>query len=156
MKPTLQDLIELAREQAELVLIGLGQDLMPSWLFINDQGKVSIVGTPWQDELEKHITRVALQKKMREDHVVAYSFVSEVWMSTKPAGWKPPPNYQGASHEPDRREAVIAFATDGSAQEFRTWLIERDSSERVCALNQVRAKQDEEPALQGWMTELLK
>jgi hypothetical protein len=151
---TLKNLIELAGEQAKTVMIGLGQDLMPSWVFIDNRGKVSILGTPWQDDSEKQLARIALQKKIKREHIVAYSFVSEAWTATKPAGWTLPPDYQGVRTEPDRREIVLAFATDGKEQELGVWSIHRDEKGNVFALEQ--SKEDNDVPMQGWMTELLK
>jgi hypothetical protein len=46
----LDALLNLAEQQVQLVLIGLHQQLLPSWVLINAEGKFWIFGTPWRND----------------------------------------------------------------------------------------------------------
>jgi hypothetical protein len=148
-------LVELAGSHARRILIDGQQELMPTWVLIDRGGRMQILGTPWKNQLEKDLTARMLRHKMREDDVVMYSCVIEAYAATKPKDWTPnklnDPDYVAPRDDPARREIVVAFATDGEFQEWRTWTLVRDWNERMIDL------QLEKPATehQGWMADLL-
>jgi hypothetical protein len=111
-KELLTNLADLAGEHAKRVLVDLGQRLMPQWVLVNARGGCDIVGTPWRDDREKELVTERMRKEMRKRKVTAYSLVIEAWAAAAPPGWKEgdprTPNWQ----RPDRREVVVAFATD--------------------------------------------
>jgi hypothetical protein len=153
-KELLTKLADLAGEHANRVLVDLGQRLMPQWVLIDAQGGCDIVGTPWRNGHEKELTVERMRKEMRKRKVLAYSLVIEAWAAVAPPGWKEGeprmPNWQ----RPDRREVVVAFATDGKSIEWRHWAIKRDWQDHVRALEPMPFEGDAQPT--SWMTELLK
>jgi hypothetical protein len=149
----LSRLADLAGEHAKRVLVDLGQPLMPQWVLVDARGGCDIVGTPWRDDQEKELTIERLRNEMRKRKVKAYSLVIEAWTAVAPKGWKEGeprmPNWQ----RPDRREVVIAFATDGKSIQWRQWMIKRDWHDHVVALEPIPFEGDAKPS--SWMSELL-
>lgn len=152
---TLQELVELAGQQARRVILEAKQPLMPSWVLVGPKGQMTILGTPWKDDLEKEMTRYAMRRVIKEKGIVSYSVVTEAWTAVKPNGWTPEkdPDYLRPKDDPERKECVIALATDGKAREFRRWLIKRNHLEQVTDLELVPGL-DDGPVL-GWMLDLL-
>jgi hypothetical protein len=102
----------------------------------------------------KKIAARMVRHRLRKDRAVAYSLVVEAWSAHQPDGWtEDQPIDVMPRHRPDRKEVVIAFATDGQHIEWKSWATKRDWTERVTAL-------EEEPFEPGrtesWMTQLLK
>jgi hypothetical protein len=149
----LTQLVELAGRHAESVLIGLGEDLMVTWLMVDADGKTThILGTPWKDDLEKELTRLAIRAYIRVHKITAYSLVTECWAASAPKGWKPGEPHIRSSEHPDRVEIVIAVATNGKETLWRKWLIKRDSNERVVKLE---PEEMDGAKVSSWMTDLL-
>jgi hypothetical protein len=91
---------------------------------------------------------------MLRDKAFAYSHISEVWMATDVGNWDPgKEGWLQPKDRPDRREAVLSFATDGKRIEWKRWATKRNHLELVVALV-------EEPMEYGkvtsWMTRLLR
>ena len=152
MTPTLKDLIGLAEAHAKTVMIELNQGLMPTWLYWSETG-ATIVGTPWDSEIEKKVMAMSVRQAMLRDNAKAYSMITEAWVSQAPKGWNPETDKAiRASEQPNRREVVIAFATDGTTTEWKRWEIKRDALKMVTDLK-------EEPfdyeKINSWMTRLL-
>jgi hypothetical protein len=152
-KEQLSQLADLAGEHARMVLVDLGQDMMPCWLMIDRKGEAHIVGTPWRDEMEKDAMAAQMRAEMRRLDVVAYSLVVEAWAAQAPPGWKPGEPHIPSELAPNRKEVVIAFATDGNDIEWREWETKRNPAGEVIALEPV-SMEDQGPV--SWMTELLK
>jgi hypothetical protein len=153
-KELLTKLADMAGEHAKRVLVDLGhQSLMPQWVLVDAKG-ARIIGTPWRDDQEKEQMIERMRKEMRKRKVTAYSLVVEAWAAVAPPGWKEGeprmPNWQ----RPDRREVVVAFATDGKEIAWRQWIIKRDWQDHVRTLEPMPFKGDAQPT--SWMTELLK
>ncbi len=62
---TLEEMMRLGEEQARRVLIGTKEDLLPSWMLADGEGKVTIVATPWRNNDEKTHGRGGLREAMR-------------------------------------------------------------------------------------------
>jgi hypothetical protein len=149
MKPTLDQLLQLAGEHAGNVILGLRKDLMPTWILINRQGPMNIIGTPWRNEAEKLFQRVKVKHQMEKAGTVAYSFVTEAWAASQAADstdTRPPVD------RPDRRECVMAVAANGTKIKYAQWEIIRDWNERVIKLKPI----DMEGArLESWLAKML-
>jgi hypothetical protein len=152
-KEQLSALADLAGEHARTVLVELGQDMMPCWLMIDRKGKAHIQGTPWRNQMEKDAMAAMMRLEMRKLGVVAYSLVVEAWTAHAPKGWKEGEPHIPSSEHPDRKEVVIAFATDGEQIEWRQWETKRDQTGKVIVLE--RTDFDGVQAT-SWMTGLLK
>jgi len=148
----LTELVRLGGKHAQAVLIGLRQPLMPSWLYIDQEHRIHLVGTPWRNEIEKKAAGMQMRKIMLEAGAVAYSVVVEAWTSTQAKGWEPGHPHIEPRLDPERQEIVLAFATDGKTTEWRRWDIVRD-------WNDVVLKLEEHPfdgaQMTSWMNRLL-
>lgn len=152
----LDKLLDLAEQQALLVRFGLKEELMPTWLLINAQGKTKIVPTPWRNDVEKMLARVFVQGRMSKFGAVAYSFLTEAWTAQQPKDWKPEDGISEAErpmHRADRQERVIACACDGTTTKWRVWGIIRDHLEQVVKLERQEGLENDN--FSGWMAELL-
>jgi hypothetical protein len=145
-------LADLAGEHARQVILGLRQPLAPSWILVGSDRKTHVIATPWRDDAEKKLMAQKMRNKIRQNAIVAYSFVCEAWAATKPRGWTPEKG-GGAKDDPKRRECVIAMATDGKDYEWRCWLIKRDHLETITGLEPDHDFPGGAP--EGWMTQLL-
>lgn len=152
MNPSLKDLIGLAGAHARTIMTEMHRPLMPTWLYVNNEG-ATILGTPWQNEVEKKFMAMMVRKAMLEDHATAYSMVTEAWVAGAPKGWNPETDKPiRASEQPERRECVIAFATNGEAIEWKRWTIKRDHLERVTDLEEEEFNAEK---IDSWLTKLL-
>jgi hypothetical protein len=149
-------LLDLAEHQARMVLLQLKEDLVPSWvMFSRRTHRAEIIATPWRNDLEKRLCERRLRELMRKKQIAAYSFLSEAWVATAPADWsldKPLPEAERPAQRADRKEVVMAFASDGTTKEWRVWEIKRDWHEQIITL-EPRPLPEAIPA--GWVTELL-
>jgi hypothetical protein len=157
MKPNLDDLLDLAGHQAQIILVDQKMpELIPSWVLIQADGSTQIIGTPWRNDAEKSQTGDLLKAKMDELGTVAYSFVAEAWAATAPKGYEGSaylPDNLRPRNRPDRVEVVAALAANAQEAKYRQWKIKRDSDGHVIALERL------EESLKGsrsWMAELLK
>jgi hypothetical protein len=131
--PTLADLVRMAREQAERILIGTTDELMPLWHIVPDgDAPHVIVGTPFEGGPSKDMVAYAVSQLMKEHHAVKYAFMSEAWMATvNKDDWDengPPP-----SERPDRIEIVMVLAQGYDEPTIqRTWKILRGEDGKTC------------------------
>jgi hypothetical protein len=156
-KPNLDQLLDLAGHQAQIVLVKHKMpELVPSWVLIQADGGTQIIGTPWRNDAEKTQTGWHMKAKMRELGTVAYSFVAEAWAATLPKAYQDSvylPDELRPRNRPDRTEVVAALAANAQEAKYRQWEIKRDSDGHVIALERM------EESLKGsrsWMAELLK
>jgi hypothetical protein len=149
----LSKLVKLGGDHAHACLIGLRRPLMPTWLYIDRDHGIHIVGTPWRDEAEKRIAGAHMLSLLRKAGALAYSVVVEAWVSKQAKDWEPGQPCQEPRLDPEHQEIVLAFATDGEATEWRQWDIIRD-------WNDIVIKLEEQPMGDGaqmtsWMNKLL-
>jgi alkylated DNA nucleotide flippase Atl1 len=149
----LEQLVEMAGTHARAVLTVLNQSVVPTWVLIDDKGKISITATSWTDEREKATCVAMMRARMREEKIVAYSVVAEAWSAVQPKGWKVTDPHVRPSEDPQRVEIVLALATDGKETEWRRWRIERNATGRVVALEPEAIPQEQ---VVGWMANMLK
>jgi hypothetical protein len=152
----LSDLIRLAGQHAETVMIKLGQDLPPTWLMVDTKKRVKIVATPWADDAEKAVYRRGLQFAMAMTEVVAYSFVTEAWAATLERGeYENPLGHVPPSERADRREVVIACAATLGARKLASWAVERNEAGKVMALTPNPIPDNEGRAFESWIATML-
>jgi hypothetical protein len=126
---------------------------MPTWVLVDAEDRMDIVGTPWASDVQKHFFVKKMREKMRKDKIQAYSLVTEAWAAIAPRGWEPGEPIVPPSERVDREEVVIVCASDGRETEWRQWTIRRDATERVVALE---PRESGSGSFGGWMSELLK
>jgi hypothetical protein len=141
MNETLDKLLGLADAQAHLVLLGLREpQLAPCWVFIQPDGSSRVLGTPFTNDAQKEATIAYVIAWMRNHGTVAYSFMCEAWAATlgpeewSPGSGKPIPEADRPINRVDRREVILAMATDGAETEHRQWQIVRGWQGEVVGL----------------------
>lgn len=151
MNPTtdeLETLLKAAGEQAHGIILTMGQPLMPTWVLIDREGGAHILGTPWRNEAEKAMYRFLITRTVKKSGVRAYCFICECWIRNQ--------DKDGPYIEPrlaaDRREIVIAVASNGKDTQWRQWEMIRDHNEKVIKLVPVNFTGEKE----SWLAELLK
>jgi hypothetical protein len=134
----LNTLIETAGQHAQMVMVGLNMDLMPSWLLFDKEGHCDIVGTPWRNEEEKQFVVRKMRQYMRQKATVCYSVVVEAWAAKAPEGWNQEEELQPwekPMERHDRWELVVAIASNGTEMQAKQWQIVRDPfTQKVTAL----------------------
>jgi hypothetical protein len=157
MRPNLDELLDLAGRQAQIILVDQKMpDLLPSWVLVQADGSCEVIGTPWRNDIEKNQTGHLMKAKMAELGTVAYSFVAEAWAATAPKGYEGStylPDNLRPRNRPDRTEVVSALAANAQEAKFRQWEIKRDSDGHVIALS---ALEESLKGSRSWMAELLK
>ena len=107
------------------------------------------IATPFRDDHERMAIAAIMREHLRLKKAVAYSFVFEGWQATLDRS--EPLGETKIRDRPDKREVVIAIATDGLNQKMRLWGIVRDRRGRCKAL----LLEDEGAPTVGWATNLL-
>jgi hypothetical protein len=131
----IDDLLKLAFDHAKLVLIGLGEDLMSSFVIVYPD-QIHVLQMPWANDDEKlKAVRYAREEMKKHGGALAYSFLTEAWMSklTMPEAARVPgldnvPPELLPRNRADRQEIVSAMATNGFETKHASWTIVRDKS----------------------------
>jgi hypothetical protein len=136
MTDPLTNLLDAAEAHARGILIGTAEALIPVFMLQDGEDQGYLVATPFVGENANEVAHVkdavayAVRRMIKAKKIVRYSFLSEAWMTVRPPGWNeamgPPP-----SESDDRREVVIAMATDGGDYKLRRWLIKRNGEQCV-------------------------
>jgi hypothetical protein len=152
----LDKMIKVAEEMAKAWLVKLHhQSLMPTWELHSRKGEIYVIGTPWENEKQKRRAEKILRQKVVELDIVAYTFLTEAWMAIAKLGDIPITDLRPSLH-PNRKEVVVALATDGIIRIWRCWLIIRNDKGRITDL---AVDPDESishaDSTQSWMADLL-
>jgi hypothetical protein len=114
---TLDEMMQLAADQARRTMVGTKAELEPSWLLITGKGDVEIFMTPWGNTREKHLIIETMRDVMREKRCTAYSFLTEAWTATiKGDEAKRPYDGPPPSERPDREECVVTMAANKAGE----------------------------------------
>jgi hypothetical protein len=125
---TVARMLELAHGQAQNIIVGNKEQIMPVFMILTGDDKIVFVGTPWDGDDQKDMAVVMLRELMREHKAVAYSFLTEAWVAPQPKGWKiSDPRGPAPVDRPDRKEVVLAMATNGTNTQYKSWDIVRDA-----------------------------
>lgn len=123
---TLDQLLEMAENQARGMLLEEGvKQLMPTFSLVSPENAITIVGCSWENDMEKQLMIADVKEKAREINAVSMVTLSEVWATVHPPGIDPE-SVPKPSQSPERKEMVIAVATDGVNTKARILMIERD------------------------------
>lgn len=120
---TIERMLELAYGQAQNIIVGNKEQLMPIFMVLTGDDEIIFVGTPWDGDEQKDMAIHLLKDLMKRHNATAYSFLTEAWVS---AQRRDDPDRTPPSQRADRREVVMAMATNGSDTKYRSWLIIRD------------------------------
>jgi hypothetical protein len=156
MKLNTEGLFQAAEELAQNVVVKRQKHLFPTWTLFDRDEHSTVIATPWEDELDKYFAQEQIKATIEKLDIVAYAFVSEVWVVVAPKGWTPDQGkvFPEPRNRPDRRELVWAIVNDGKTAVQRMWNIRRDSLERVIRLElQPTDSGDLRPG--GWIANLL-
>ena len=145
----LEELLRLAEKRARS-LFKKGKQVPPTWILF-DGKTVHLLATPWDSEAERQLAKLVLAEAVKEYKIIAYGFVSEVWISVYPMADIDKPHPQPRK-DPNRKEMIFSLATDGKTIRQRGWQIVRDWNEKVIKLE---AKGEQEGGFSGWIVSLL-
>jgi hypothetical protein len=107
--------------------------LTPMFFAMDAEGETHIVSIPWASPDEKTAALRALKEEFRKRQIVAYVHIAEAWTAHVPRN-DPAAVHGRIADRPDRVEAVVMAATDGSATRFALYDITRDRRGRIVAL----------------------
>lgn len=127
---TLTQLIDIAESHARHVMIEANRDMIPTWFMIDRSDNLILAGTPWKDLKEKEFILGHIRNFMRKHNIKMYCLIVEAWAATA----LPEDPYQPSSKSPDRREVVMATATDGHSTEWKQWNTKRGDDGKVISL----------------------
>ena len=131
----------------------------PTWLLITQKNKLVIGVTPFCGDREKEQVAKAMRARMARMGVTAYSCVCEAWTSTYKPEEVPglPLKLFWPQVRPvdrfDRREIVMALASDGQEIRVRQWFQIRAEDGHLERLQLAQMENPEEFA--GWMAHML-
>ena len=127
----IDDLLKLAFDQAKLVLIGLGEDLMSSFIIVYPD-QIHVLQMPWANDDEKlKAVRYAREEMKKHGGALAYSFLTEAWMTKQPVTWNEETGVLPRD-DPNRQEVVCAMATNGFETKHASWAMVRDKRSGRC------------------------
>lgn len=145
---TLEDMLRLAHQHAEQVLVGkpAGEQVAPTFLMESERGARMLMQAPWRSDSEKDLLIRALAATMRARGIIRYSFVSEAWMATIPADSmtiEEAVKHRFTDDEmprnrPDRREVVMTVAADRERSISAVYAIIRGEGGTVVKLEHQR------------------
>jgi hypothetical protein len=126
---TVARMLELAYGQAKNLIVGNKEQIMPVFMVLAGDDSIVFVGTPWHGDDQKNMAIVMLRELMKEHKATAYSFLTEAWVARQPKGWRPGIDPRGPApmDRPDRKEVVLAMATNGTDTQYKSWDIVRDA-----------------------------
>jgi hypothetical protein len=128
---TLDQLTESAADHARHILVDQPDaSLLPTFL-IQGRDRVTIVGAPFDGDLEKDIVADAIRFMLKMERAHSYSFMSEAWTITQHIDEE---HIQPAKSD-RRREVVIVVAVSRAGDgRMRTYEIKRDAKGVVTEL----------------------
>lgn len=151
----LDKMIELAYQQARTIMCHMDRPLVPAFLLVNADDTVEVLGCEMGDDRQRAQLASQLKARMRSSHTIAYSFVTEAWTAIRTAEELTEGPIR-AEDQVDRREIVVALATDGKESRCPSWEIIRDWKGRCIDLALPPFEATERPdSFTGWITQLL-
>jgi hypothetical protein len=130
MNAQLEKMLDDAERYVHLRKVGSKEELTSIFDLRDAEGKSTIVFTPFigdtmkevdtcKDVVAHHIRRLIEKKK-----ITHYAFITEAWAIIR-AKYIPGVSTRPAEAE-DRKEIILAFATDGKVHLSSSWSIKRD------------------------------
>lgn len=115
---TLEELLTKTVEFAKQIFDGDDQ-IIPTWFGETRGGEMVCISTPFDSEMSKNLSVMAVKKLFKEREVVRYIFMSEAWVASRPTaeaarGVVP-------SEDPDRKE-IVMFNGEGDGQRVHAFM----------------------------------
>ena len=153
LKKSFIELLETAERHARTVLFKRRRQLPPTWLLSDGGNDIRKIETPWHSDGEKNLASLMLRTLIRKHNITAYCVVSEVWYAkeTKENFDSGKPIVQPRKR-PDRKEMVMALATDGKEVHVKSWEIVRNWNEQI---SELKPHPMQGAGFSGWMVSLL-
>lgn len=130
---TLKEMVGYGGHHAERILITeRNGGLTPIYHLFCPEGDL-VVACPWQNESQKYMAVEAVRKLSHQHHATAALFVAEAWTISRPHGCD---MNEKPSEAEDRKEIVMAAATDGLFTEVGVWFVIRDADGKIVSLEQ--------------------
>jgi hypothetical protein len=127
----IDEMLDTAGRMARLCFKDGDASLVPRYLFIDAEGKHSLVLAPWRDDDDKRVMFIAAKVASRKLNAILGCFISEAWfvgidLQHLPTQWHKDREAERFRHvipseSPDRVEVVQAIATDGELTRARFW-----------------------------------
>lgn len=146
------DLLDAAERHARTTLFKKREPHLPTTWLCYDGRDTRKVLTPWRDEHERELAKVFMRTVIQQHSIVAYCCVSEVWYTRETPESYASKNFVQPRHRADRKEMVIAMATDGKSVRVKSWEMVRDWNEQVIDL---KPHSEIGHGFGGWMIALL-
>jgi hypothetical protein len=149
-------LLDAAEEHAHEVLLKQRKQLPPTWI-LSDGKEIALAVTPWEDRMQRTLAKLYMAHLLKEQKTRAYCFISEVWIARESfESVKSGKPIVEPRLRPDRKEMVLALATDGRTARGRSWAIVRNYEERITGLKPEESmKASIGDRFGGWMISLL-
>ena len=114
-------MVDIGEKHARNILLTRHKpELSPLLHFVNAKGEHQLVTMAWDNDMEKHAAMREARKIGRAMNAVAMMFIDEMWKATEEMPLTPwharQKEYVRPAERPDRKEVVLAVATDGVDQ----------------------------------------
>jgi hypothetical protein len=107
--------------------------LTPIFFAMDAEGTTHVLGTPWASPEEKTAALKALKAEFQKRQIIAYVHISEAWIAYVTRD-DPAALTGRVADRPDKVEAVVMAATDGTDTRHQVYDITRDRKGRIVAL----------------------
>jgi hypothetical protein len=109
------------------------KSLTPIFFAVDAEGTTHVLATPWASPDEKTAALRALKAEFRKRQIIAYVHISEAWIAYVTRD-DPAALTGRVADRPDKVEAVVMAATDGTDTRHQVYDITRDRKGRIVAL----------------------
>jgi hypothetical protein len=150
--PAFSELLDAAERHARTALFKKRQQHLETTWFLLDGKNIRKLATPWRNDYERELAKVFMRNVVEQYHIPAYAYVSEVWYAKETPENFNSDNFVQPRDRPDRKEMIIAMATDGKNVRTKAWEIVRNWNEQITALKSQSTKGF---GFGGWMISLL-
>jgi hypothetical protein len=156
MSDDLKILLDAAETHARDVMLEMRKQLPPTWILF-DGKEIALAVTPWEDNLQRSLVKFYMAHMIKEQKTRAYCFISEVWVARESfEKYRSGEPIVEPRLRPDRKEMVLAFATDGKTARNHSWEIVRNYEEQITELKLTEElKKGPGDRFGGWMISLL-
>lgn len=154
MNKELELLTQTGYASARDWLVGTKDELPATFTLLKPEGGLDVLVCPWPDDKAKREMIFKVCVTALKEGALGYSFVSEMWFAqAKLEGPDaPPPIGLMPRDRPDRREAVIVLAGNGTERKFSAWEIIRDTDGACTSLSE---RMQDAIGFESWIADAL-
>jgi hypothetical protein len=133
--------------------------LLPTWLLQEEDGKILLVVTPYDNDLTKDMVDFAIREAIKTKNIQRYAYISEVWMAFEKGCFSSVEDYKGLrpSQRPDRKEALMLIAEDISGDCIMSYSdIYRDPNTDIAMIAEIKIDEKIKPGTDGRFIRMFK